>query len=115
MKIKYRTYEESLFEALMDPKEAIAYLNAAVIDEDPRIFLLALQDVLTAQNMRVKKNYRVITQTTYDAIAQDKKRKINIDHEYRELLISELILAATAKDESAVRKLAKAIKKPISV
>lgn len=34
---------------LQDPKLAITYLNAALLDEDDRVFLLALKDVLKAQ------------------------------------------------------------------
>lgn len=50
MKRKHRRYEESLYEALKDHGEALAYLNAALQDEDQRVFVLALKDVLTAQN-----------------------------------------------------------------
>jgi probable addiction module antidote protein len=53
MKKRHRNYEESLFEALQDPQEALAYLNAALLDEDQRVFLLALKDVLTAQNIDI--------------------------------------------------------------
>ena len=53
MKKKHRNYEESLFEALQDPKEALAYLNAALMDEDQRVFLLALKDVLAAQGKAI--------------------------------------------------------------
>jgi len=53
MKRKYRSYEESLFEALKDHDEALAYLNAALGDEDPRVFLLSLKDVLTAQGIEI--------------------------------------------------------------
>lgn len=42
-------YQEQLLQDLQDPKEAIAYLNAALMDEDPRIFLLALKNVVAAQ------------------------------------------------------------------
>ena len=42
-------YQEDLIESLRDPQEAIAYLNAALMDEDERIFLLALKNVLEAQ------------------------------------------------------------------
>ncbi|OQA46600.1 MAG: hypothetical protein BWY52_00663 [Chloroflexi bacterium ADurb.Bin325] len=44
-------YEEGLFEDLRDPKEAIAYLNAALEDEDQRVFLLALRDVAEARGL----------------------------------------------------------------
>lgn len=53
MKRKHRDYEESLLEALKDPQEALAYLNAALMDEDQRVFLLALKDVLKAQNIDI--------------------------------------------------------------
>lgn len=43
------SYEEELQQLLQDPKEALAYLNAALMDEDQRIFLLALKNVLEAQ------------------------------------------------------------------
>ncbi len=52
MHSKHRNYEESLFEALKDPQEALAYLNAALMDEDERVFLLALQDMFAAQNIK---------------------------------------------------------------
>ena len=46
MKRKHRNYEESLITALKDHQEAIAYLNVARQDKDPRVFLLPLKDVL---------------------------------------------------------------------
>ena len=49
MKKRLIDYQEKLLEALQDPKEARAYLNAALMDEDPRVFLLALKNVLQAQ------------------------------------------------------------------
>lgn len=42
-------YQEKLLQDLQDPQEAMAYLNAALMDEDPRIFLLALKNVVAAQ------------------------------------------------------------------
>lgn len=49
MNKKVIDYQEQLLQDLQDPKEAIAYLNAALMDEDPRIFLLALKNVIAAQ------------------------------------------------------------------
>ncbi len=43
-----RDYEDFLSEMLQDPQEARAYLNAALEDEDYRVFLLALKDVAKA-------------------------------------------------------------------
>ena len=48
-----KNYEESLLIALKDPEEALAYLNAALMDEDKEVFLLALKHVLTAQNIDI--------------------------------------------------------------
>jgi probable addiction module antidote protein len=44
-------YKIGLLEDLQDPNEALAYLNAALEDEDPRVFLLALRDVAEAKGM----------------------------------------------------------------
>ncbi len=43
-----RSYREYLLKRLQDPEEAVAYLNAALEDEDPRVFLLALRNVADA-------------------------------------------------------------------
>jgi probable addiction module antidote protein len=48
-KTAYRDFQEILLENLKDPSEAIAYLQAAFADEDERVILLALRDVLEAR------------------------------------------------------------------
>jgi len=50
---KTKNYEESLLKALRDPEEALAYLNAALMDEDQEVFLLALKHVLKAQGIDI--------------------------------------------------------------
>ncbi len=47
----FRNYHDKNMEDLQNPKLAIAYLNEALMDEDPRVFLLALKDVCEAQNI----------------------------------------------------------------
>ncbi len=42
------SYEDHLVESLKDPAYAKEYLNAALEDDDYRVFLLALRDVATA-------------------------------------------------------------------
>lgn len=42
-------YREELINSLEDPKEAIAYLNAALHDDDPRLILIAIRNVYEAQ------------------------------------------------------------------
>lgn len=43
---RYRPYEESLQEALRDPREAAEYLNACLRDGSPEVFVLALRQVI---------------------------------------------------------------------
>lgn len=43
-----KKYKEHLLKSLKDPKEAAAYLDACLEDEDPHVFLLALKDVAEA-------------------------------------------------------------------
>jgi|SRR5579863_8328170 len=50
MNKRFTDYQDELISALQDPREAIGYLNAALQDEDPRIFLVALKNVLDAQD-----------------------------------------------------------------
>jgi len=44
-----KRYQDQLIEALQDPQEAQAYLNAALEDGDSEVFLLALRDVAEAR------------------------------------------------------------------
>jgi len=43
---KYK--EDYLYKMLQNPKEAAAYLNECLKDEDPSVFLIALRDVIKA-------------------------------------------------------------------
>jgi probable addiction module antidote protein len=43
---KSRSYQKDLLSALQDPDEAVEYLNAALEDDEPEVFLLALNDVV---------------------------------------------------------------------
>ncbi len=45
------SYEEGLLEALKDPEEAAAYLNAALEEGSQEVFLLALRDVANARGI----------------------------------------------------------------
>ena len=44
-------YEDGLHQALLEPAEAAAYLDAALADGDTAAFLLALRDVAEARGM----------------------------------------------------------------
>ena len=52
-KRKFRNYDEKLLKDLQDPELAHHYLNEALADEDPRMFLLALKNVHEAQGGQV--------------------------------------------------------------
>lgn len=45
---KSRSYQKDLLSALQDPDEAVEYLNAALEDGEPEVFLLALKDVVAS-------------------------------------------------------------------
>lgn len=47
--VKIKNYKKHLLEQLRDPGEAAVYLNAALHDDDPYAFLLALRDIAEAQ------------------------------------------------------------------
>jgi len=45
-KPRYKDFREHLLKKLKNPEVALAYLNEASRDEDQRVFLLALKNVL---------------------------------------------------------------------
>jgi len=49
MNKRFINYQAELIKSLQDPEKALAYLNAAFADKDPRMFLLAIKNVLEAQ------------------------------------------------------------------
>lgn len=46
---KSKLYQPDLIESLRNPQEAEEYLNVALEEEDPELFLLALRNVTEAQ------------------------------------------------------------------
>ena len=46
------------------------------------------------------------TKSTYEKFIEDEKQKSLLDSEYKELLVSELLIAVMEKDHLSVRKLA---------
>ncbi len=46
---KSSSYKEGLLKRLQEPQEAAAYLDAALAEGDPDVFLLALRDVAEAR------------------------------------------------------------------
>lgn len=68
-KKRFVDYHEDLLQELQDQHEAQEYLNAALKDNDERVFLLALRDVLEAQGG--------------DISSLSKKTKLNRENLYR--------------------------------
>ncbi len=67
-KKKYKNYNEWLLDELKDPKLALNYLNEALTDEDQKVFLIALKDVLEAQCQDIStlaKNAHITRQNLY--------------------------------------------------
>jgi len=50
---RHRNFEDYLSERLKNPALAFAYLNEALANEDQRVFLLALKNVLNAQAQHI--------------------------------------------------------------
>jgi len=53
MNKKTKDYREDLIERLKDQEYAAEYLNAALMDQDPKVFLIALKDVTDARGKGV--------------------------------------------------------------
>jgi probable addiction module antidote protein len=67
---KTSSYRESLLEALTDPEEAVAYLNAGLEDSLPA-FLKALKNVTQAHQMtKVAKDSGVQRETLYRSLSE---------------------------------------------
>jgi len=72
-KKNYVDYKEWLHEELKDPKLALAYLNQALLDEDKKVFLIALKDVLEAQDEDISalaKDAHVTRQNIYRMLSK---------------------------------------------
>lgn len=64
--------EDFLDRRLADPKEAIGYLNTCLEEDDPGLFLLALQDVIRAQGgmSKVSKKAHLNREGLYDMLSK---------------------------------------------
>ena len=68
---KTSSYRESLLNALTDPEEAVAYLNAGLEDSLPA-FLKALRNVTQAHQMtKIAKNSGVQRETLYRSLSEE--------------------------------------------
>lgn len=67
-----RPFDGLLHEWLREPEEAAEYLNTALKDEDPRVFLMALRDVSEAHGGigAVAKNARLNRENLYRMLSR---------------------------------------------
>src|SRR5271157_5691522 len=66
-------YDDLLMEMLKDEDRALAYLNAALDEQDPRIFLIALRNVTQAQGgiARVATRSGLNRESLYRALSEN--------------------------------------------
>lgn len=69
---KSKPYTDFLFERLKKPEEAAAYLNAALEDDDPGVFLIALRDIAQANGgmTHVAKEAHLNRETLYRTLSK---------------------------------------------
>ena len=76
-----KQYDESLMEQLKDPKEAVAYLNAHLEDDEKdseELFLLALRDVAKAHGFgEVAKSAELGRESLYKALSSEGNPKFS--------------------------------------
>ncbi len=72
-----RTYSETLHEALKDPRDAAAYLEAALNEEDEEGFLLALRTVAEIHGIAdVAKRAGVGRESLYKTLSENGNPKL---------------------------------------
>ena len=67
-------YKEWLLKKLQDQELAVGYLNETILDEDQRVFLITLKDVLMAQKggmSEVAKKTKLNRQNLYRMLSSD--------------------------------------------
>jgi probable addiction module antidote protein len=65
-----KNHQDSLLETLKNPKEAAAYLNAALEEGDNELFLLAVRNVIEAsENKNISKQPQLNSQDLYKTIS----------------------------------------------
>lgn len=80
MKREFRDYREKLLQDLQDSELATAYLNEALTDEDPRVFLLALKSVCEARGEEMTslaKKTKVSRENLYRILSSRGNPKLN--------------------------------------
>ncbi|MHB8348580.1 MAG: addiction module antidote protein [Acidiferrobacterales bacterium] len=76
---KSRHYDETLKETLSDPEEAAEYLNAALEEGDPALFLLALKDVANVHGgiARIAQAAKLNRESLYRMLSENGNPTVN--------------------------------------
>ena len=71
-------YDDFLTESLKSSRRAAAYLNAALEDDDPRVFLAALRDVARARGIsKVAANSKLNRESLYKMLSKRGNPSLN--------------------------------------
>ena len=79
-KRQFTNYQDKLLQDLQDPEMAQEYLNIALLDEDPRIFLLALKNVCAAKEIPmtdIAKKANISRENVYRILSKTGNPKLN--------------------------------------
>ncbi len=81
MKKLTKDYRESLLESLKDPAEAAEYLNAALEEGDSQVLMVALRDVVDAQQgiSRLAKQVRLNRESVYRTLSKGNPRLASLE------------------------------------
>ena len=73
-----KSYQDHLIESLKDPNEAAAYLNAAIEEDSPEIFLLALRNVAEAHGFtKLSRSSKLNRESMYRMLSEKGNPKLS--------------------------------------
>ena len=98
-----KPYEESLLASLRDPAEASAYLEAALKDGDPKLFLLALKNVASAAGgiSGLAKKSKLNRETLYRTLSKKGNPELTTLHAILESLGLQISITPKKKSRKA--------------
>lgn len=99
-KRQHADFKDYLLQKLQDPAFAVAYLNEALADDDQRVFLLALKNVLEAQNgdmTAIAKEAELSRQNLYKILSDQGNPKLTSVRSVLHVLGLELAVQSTKR------------------
>ena len=98
------SFHDDLIRRLKNPKKAIGYLNAALEDEDPNVFLLALRYVAEAYGGMTRISH--LTHVSREHIYRMLSKKGNPEFKTLQSLLNALELKLSVESKSQLKKAA---------